>query len=135
MGPVVAALQLPAAFVLEAVVVSAERGEVVLTGGAAVRPGHPVVEVTALGRLAAPGKDTGGVDGLAASALAVGGPPPGGAAAFDPVAVDDGEAPFAAALGGSDLAGDVGDHRSPTGQLGGSFVQPDEGLRGRPGCR
>jgi hypothetical protein len=61
--------QLPGCVVADHVVVSAEWPEVVVVGWSALGEGFAVIEVAVVGRLAASGEDTGGVEGLEVAAL------------------------------------------------------------------
>ena len=69
----------PAGLVPEAVIVAAQRYELLAGGWSSLREGNAVVEVAVGGGHAAPGEDTGGVEGFDPAALAGGGATPGGA--------------------------------------------------------
>ncbi|GBE21508.1 hypothetical protein BMS3Bbin01_00853 [bacterium BMS3Bbin01] len=120
----------PSGVVSDVVVVAAEGDEVRDGGGAAVGVGCAVVEVAARGGHAASGEDTGRVAGLDESALAGGGPPPGGTAVggLSGIGVGDGEAPLTGLVLFGDVSGDVGDDGPVAGQLAGMVAEIRQGF-------
>lgn len=111
--------ELPASFVAEAMVVAARRPQVLDERGTS--PGHldGMVHVGVGGGMATPRKAAGGLSGLDMTSLGGGRAASGQAVGENGtgVGIRDDEAPPAVGLTLDDPAGDVGDDRSPPGDV------------------
>ena len=110
----------PSVAVSDLMVVAAEGGEVVEAGRSTLGPGGLVVEVAVDGGHSTAREDAGRVAGLDVAGLSDAGTPAGGAVVDHLAVLGDGESPFGLlVLLFCDLAGDVGDDRSVSGQFAG----------------
>ena len=121
----------PAGSVSDLVVVAAERGEVFDIRGSAFFPGDAMVEVAVGGRHPTTGENTGAVAGFDLASLAGIGPAAGDAIGDDlsGFGMCDSPPPFGSLLLFCDLAGEVGDDRSVSGEFAGVVGEPGQGFQ------
>jgi hypothetical protein len=121
----------PTGSVSDLVIVATERNKIVDAGWSAVGRLNSVVEVTVDGRHSTTRKNAGGVAAFDVPALSGGGSPAGDAVVDGLAALrmSDGPSPLGVLLLLNNLAGDVGDDRSVSGQLARVVSEPGQGFQ------